>query len=217
MDETAALFKGIDVSVHNGGIHWPAVKTAGKQFVMIRAGLGNGAIDKNFEANIKGALNAGLHVGAYWFSYAYTAELALKEAGYFAAAMKPYKGKAAFPLCFDWESDSERYAKSKGVTPTKPLVVNMAISFLKGLEAEGWYAMNYQNLDFTKIYFDDPKMRDYDIWLANYQDVPAIACGLHQTTDGGTIPEANPDCKFDFNASYKDYPRIIKDKHLNGF
>ena len=46
---------GIDVSCWNGLVDWKAVKAAGIQFAMIRAGLGNdiSQIDSEFRRNIE--------------------------------------------------------------------------------------------------------------------------------------------------------------------
>ena len=73
---------GIDVSYHQGKIDWKAVRQAGIDFAILRAGYGSSAAqkDKCFDANARGALEAGLHIGAYWFSYAVTPEDARLEA-----------------------------------------------------------------------------------------------------------------------------------------
>jgi lysozyme len=58
---------GIDVSSYDGTIKWADVKSAGKQFAIIRVSDGTGYHDPNFAANWKGAKAAGLVVGAYQF------------------------------------------------------------------------------------------------------------------------------------------------------
>ena len=67
---------GIDVSYYQKTIDWKAVKAAGIDFAILRAGFGNTAAqkDKCFDAYAKGALDAGLGVGAYWFSYVATVQ-----------------------------------------------------------------------------------------------------------------------------------------------
>ena len=61
--------KGIDVSRwNNAGIDFKKVKEAGYDFVIIRAVGSNGSTpykDKKFDQFYKGAVDAGLHVGAY--------------------------------------------------------------------------------------------------------------------------------------------------------
>ena len=59
--------KGIDVSYHQGNINWTKVKNDGIKFAIIRAGSGTKE-DSKFKENMKGALDAGIQVGVYWFS-----------------------------------------------------------------------------------------------------------------------------------------------------
>lgn len=59
--------KGIDVSEYQGTIDWTQVKTAGKDFAVIRVSDGTGHLDTKFAANWSGAKNAGVVRGAYQF------------------------------------------------------------------------------------------------------------------------------------------------------
>ena len=68
--------KGIDVSENNGTVDWAAVKAAGVEFAIIRLGYGNRHLDSTFYENINGAIDAGLAVGVYFYSYALTMEQA---------------------------------------------------------------------------------------------------------------------------------------------
>jgi GH25 family lysozyme M1 (1,4-beta-N-acetylmuramidase)/LysM repeat protein len=208
---------GIDVSTHQGHIDWPAVKAAGIDFAIIRAGYGNdiSQADARFVENITGALAAGIHVGAYWFSYAYNALMAKQEAEIFSKVLGPYKGKIVFPVCFDWEYDSDRYAQKHGVTASAALITDMAIAFLEGMEAEGWYAANYLNQDYYKNKFDATRMKPYDVWLADYSGGPAYSCGLQQTGSTGKV--AGISGNVDTDTSFKDYPTIITKGGLNGY
>ena len=84
--------KIIDVSVHQGEIDWKKVKASGVRGAVIRAGYGKGNVDKTFIQNIEGAINAELDfIGVYWFSYAYTKEMALKEAIFCNETIEKYK------------------------------------------------------------------------------------------------------------------------------
>ena len=66
----AKTFRGIDVSAWQGKIDFQKVKQSGIDFVIIRAGYGKVASQKDpyFETNYKNAKAAGLQVGAYWYS-----------------------------------------------------------------------------------------------------------------------------------------------------
>ena len=78
--ELKPIEKGIDVSKWNGDIDWKSVKDAGADYVIIRAGFGSSTVDEKFYQNIKGARDAGLKIGIYWFSYATSVEKAKAEA-----------------------------------------------------------------------------------------------------------------------------------------
>ena len=61
---------GVDVSTYQGTVDWAAVKDAGVDYVIVRAayrGYETGKIvpDDLYEQNIRGAADAGLHVGVY--------------------------------------------------------------------------------------------------------------------------------------------------------
>ena len=49
---------------------------------MLRAGYGQGNVDPKFGRNASECERLGIPFGIYWFSYAYTPEMAAKEALY---------------------------------------------------------------------------------------------------------------------------------------
>lgn len=59
---------GIDVSHHNGYIHWGKVKHAGIKFVYIKATEGNSFRDPRFTHNYNGSRRHGILRGAYHFA-----------------------------------------------------------------------------------------------------------------------------------------------------
>lgn len=122
------MLKGIDVSKHNGTIDWPKVKAAGIDFVIIRAGYGKVATQKDskFEENYLNAKKAGLHVGAYWYSYAKDEDEALEEAKLFSDTIK-YK-QFDMPVFLDIEEDC---SKSKASQIIK--------AFGEYMEKQGYY------------------------------------------------------------------------------
>lgn len=97
--------KGIDVSKWQGDIDFNKVKASGIDFAIIRAGYSIGGKDEWFEENYRKAKAAGLHVGAYWYSYASSAGDAVKEAQSFATVLS---GKHFdYPVYFDIEEKSQ--------------------------------------------------------------------------------------------------------------
>ena len=61
---------GVDVSVYQGEVDWPALAAQGVDFAFIKATEGSSLQDVRFAANWAGAQAAGVRVGAYhFFSY----------------------------------------------------------------------------------------------------------------------------------------------------
>lgn len=207
--------KGIDVSEHQGVIDWHKVKESGINFVMIRAGYGKNNIDKQFVNNIETCNRLGIPCGVYWFSYAYTDEMAKNEAEYCLSAIKPYK--VEFPVVFDFEYDSVNYATKKGVTVSQTLASNLVKAFCKTVENAGYYAMNYANQDYLNRYFAGEAKTDYDLWLAEWPKNPNFenppTCGIWQYTSAGKVDGIKGNV--DMNITYNDYSEIIKNAGLN--
>lgn len=162
------LFKGFDVSKHNGKINWDKINKNEVQFVIIRAGFGVSTVDSQFKSNIEGAIKAGVHIGVYWFSYAGTTVQAKTEADFCLKTIAPYKKYIDFPVWFDWEYDSYNYVvKQYKITPTMKLVSDMAIIFLDTIKSNGYKVGNYSNPDYLGRFFDDKVKNRYDTWLAH--------------------------------------------------
>lgn len=210
--------KGIDVSHYNGDIDWNQVANSGVTFAMIHAGYGESLenIDPTFRQNVEGALAAGVNVGLYWFSYAYTVDMAKVEAQLLMEAAAPYKGRITYPLSFDWEYASDTYAQQQGVNPSNELITDMAIAFMTELEQSGWYAMNYSNLDYYYNKFQMERLANFDLWLADYNGPTGISCGIQQTGDAAQVAGI-ASTSTDSDIAYKDYPTIIKNAGLNGY
>lgn len=179
------MVKLIDVSVHQGNIDFKKVKAAGIAGVIIRAGYGQNNIDKKFKINIKNALAAGLKVGIYWFSYAYTIEMARKEADYCLKAIKGYD--VTLPVFFDWEYDSMAYAQKHGVKCTKDLITSMGVAFLQEIKAAGYKAGYYENPDYLKNHVDQSKFKGFYFWLAHYTSKRSLICDIWQYSDKGKV------------------------------
>lgn len=209
--------KGIDVSKYQELIYWEKVKATGIDFAIIRAGMGKyiTQIDPRFEQNAFGALGAGLHVGAYWFSYATTPDEAKEEARLCADTIAPYKGKFDFPVYFDYEYDSERYSEERGVTPTRELREALAQAFCEEIESHGWRAGVYTNNDYLKNRWRLDVLKQWEIWLADYTSGPDVTCGMQQTSSTGSVNGISGNV--DMNTAFVDYPALIRNEGWNGF
>ena len=208
--------KFIDVSQHQETIDWARVK-GNVDGVIIRAGYGKGNIDKKFHENASECNKRGIPCGAYWFSYAYTPEMARLEAVQLLQAVRQHRME--LPLAFDWEYDSRKFAVRHSVTPTAELVREMTNAFCEEIEKAKYYCMLYTNVDFINQYFGELAGGRYDLWLASWPkgsfdtSKPPRKCGIWQY--GGTaVPGINGDV--DSNEAYHDYAAMIANLKLNG-
>ncbi len=164
---------GIDVSSHQGTIDWQTVAGEGIRFAMVRLGYrgwGNGEMlpDENALVNLQGAADAGLQVGAYFYSQAINVEEARQEAQYVLDILEGRQ--LSMPVVFDWEIFNENgrtaYVDSQTVN-------ECAIAFCEIIEAAGYEPMVYFNLDVARRLLDLPllQQKGYGFWLALYSDM----------------------------------------------
>lgn len=204
--------KGIDVSKYQGDIDFYKLKNSDVKFVIIRAGWGQNNIDGKFKRNIEECNRYNIPCGVYWFSYALNPAQAKAEAKACLTAIAPYK--LSYPVCFDFEYDSVTYSVKKGVNVTKESASAIAKAFLSEIEAAGYWATNYTNLDFSKRYFDNYVMTKYDVWAARYTTVAkdiAVNAGLWQYSSKGSVPGIKGNV--DMDIAHKDYPALIAAKN----
>lgn len=180
--------KIIDVSVHQGNINWKKVKAAEVNGVIIRAGYGKGNVDGKFKVNIEGAIASGIkYIGVYWFSYAYTLDMARREAQFCNDIVAPYKKYLNLGVYFDWEYDSMNYAKKNGITPNKSLITDMNLYFCRKITDLGYKAGYYLNRDYSRNYIDDTKLKSYRRWYAWYNESQPTDCYVWQFTSSGRV------------------------------
>lgn len=205
------MINGIDVSHHQGEIDWKQVKNAGIEFAIIRTGYGKinpNQVDKKFKQNIDGAKSAGIKVGVYHYSYASSPLDASKEAAFCLDIIKGYE--LEYPVAYDIEDAS--IAKF-----TKRQKTDMVKSFCDKIEMSGYYSMVYCNANWINNHlYAEEILHLYDLWLAHYGvPEPSKHCGIWQKSSTGTVSGIKGNV--DLNVAYKDYPRIIKNKGLNGY
>lgn len=170
---------GIDVSENNGEIDWDSVLDAGVEFAIIRAGWGQGHEDEMFVCNADNALEHGLKIGGYWFSYALNEEEAYQEGRYCRDIIDSWGGIMTLPIFYDQESSSWR--DNNGWDPA--CATAQCDEFADGLSLNtGVYA----NLDWfiNKLDYDYLFSKyNGNIWLAEYGDECNLPCGIWQFTD----------------------------------
>lgn len=160
--------KGIDVSENNGVVDWQAVKDAGIEFAIIRIGYGKFNLDSRFVENVNGALDAGLKVGVYHYSYALSEDMAGVEARFVADTIFDcgLENSLEMGVWFDME-DADGYKERHGITDRQELT-NMCSVFINRMREEGFdYVGLYANYDWlTNVLYMD--QLDVAVWIAQY-------------------------------------------------
>ncbi len=203
------MTKGIDVSSWQENIDFKKVKKSGIKFVVIRAGFGTRTDpDKYFERNYNGARDAGLHVGAYWYSYAKSGAEALDEA---RACRGIIAGKKFdFPIFYDLEEHSQFV---RGVD----FCSNLVRTFCHDLEENDYFAGLYTSRYPLQHYISRDVASRYAVWVAEYN--PTLNYrgnyGMWQYSSAGKVNGI--DGAVDLDYCYVDYPKIIKSAGLNGY
>jgi len=181
---------GVDVSFWQGYIDWQQVKEAGVEFAMIRAawrGSEEGvlATDDYVHTNYTGATNAGIKVGAYFFSQAISVEEAVEEANYLLDIIKDWN--VEMPVVFDWEfvSIDSRTGKMDADTLTE-----CAKAFCDTVAAAGYEPMIYFGADHSFNGINLEELTDYKFWLAQYNTVLnyPYKIDMWQYTETGSVP-----------------------------
>lgn len=197
--------KVYDLSVHNGMVDWDKLKEDGVDFVMLRAGYGKNNIDERFYDNATACVRLGIPFGIYWFSYAYTADMAEQEAEYAIAAVSKYLLRC--PISYDLEYDTVRYASTKGVAIDKSLATQMVDAFCSRVERAGFEAWNYANKDYLQRMFDNTLLNKYPLWFARYNDIPGRSgMVMWQRTSSGSVNGISG--RVDMNFAYRELESI---------
>ena len=208
------VYKGPDISTHNGNVDVKRIRDAGYKRIGIRAGYGKNNTDQKFSQNALACVNLGVPVLLYWFSYAYNVDMAVKEAEYVVNHAKKYWDKC--PIAFDLEYDTVRYARTKGVNIDKGMATKMAVAFLRKVKELGYIPVLYTNQDYLKNYFDIDKITiqvgKVYLWYAKYANAISTAekkqADVWQFTSKGRIPGANGN--IDINEFYTDFETVAK-------
>ena len=216
---------GIDLSHHNEGINFDALKNEGVKFAILRAGYtgyGDGvskAKDSQFENFYNQCKQRGIGVGAYWFSCANTYDKGVSEANYMYENC--LKGKQFdYPIYIDVEDDTggKKWLRNAG----KEKITDGIIGFCERMEQLGYYAGIYANLDWFNNWINQNRVANYDKWLAAWsKNKPNTYLADRMWQFGGeTNYQRSPILagqNVDQNYCYYDYPKIIAENGLNGY
>ncbi len=244
VDNQTILAKGVDVSMWqhkkdaDGNylpLNWNAIRDAGFEFAILKAGstqrtnetngeqLSLGGMDPVFEMNYQAAKTAGLELGVYFYTYATTVEQVEQDARMLLTWLE---GKQLeYPVYFDLEDPALADLGADTLT-------DFCVTFLTILQENGYYGALYSNHDWmTNRLHSDVLTSAFDIWYARYPSNNFVTptgsftwnsatygaqLGMWQYTCFGVI-DGIEDIQFDFNYAYRDYPSIIKMFGYNGY
>ena len=243
---TAVLAKGLDVSKYNHKkdadgnylpLDWVAIKNAGFDYVILKIGSTPradgtvGGLEPTFETDYAAAKAAGLDVGIYFFTYATTVEQNVADADLVAEWLS---GKALeYPVYYDIENhsfDDDPIDSINPVLPDRKTLTDFCVAFISRMQEKGFYCGLYCNRDWLENKLDTEKcLALFDIWYARFRDISnpytptdiftwtyGEQLGMWQYASTGTI-DGFPGVNFDFNYTYKDFPAIMEQFHLNGY
>ncbi len=163
---------GIDVSFYNGNINWNAVRNAGIDFVIIRAGFrgwGSASMyqDTCFRQNLLGAKEAGLKVGVYFYSTAVNRVEAVEE----ASLVLDWLGGTSLdcPVYIDMEYSGD-YPNGRQDRLSPAVRVEVARAFCETVRNSGYTPGVYATQSYFKTELDYNSVAEYSIWLASFTE-----------------------------------------------
>lgn len=203
---TVTSHKGIDVSKYQGKINWNAVRDEGIEYAFIRLGLrgyesGKLVLDEFYDANMKGANEAGVGAGVYFFTQAVTVEEAQEEAAFVIEHLAGYD--VTCPVVFDVERISGGKGRADQITKEERTAITIA--FCEAVKAAGYTPMIYGNvICFTQL-LDMTRLNDYEKWYAFYDDYMYMPYDVScwQYTEKGRVDGISNNV--DLNISFKTW------------
>lgn len=173
----------IDVSYVQKSVSWEKVKAAGISGAIIRCGFrGAGSAklteDDMFQKHMKGARDAGVPIGIYFFTAAVSAAEGKAEAQYAIKLYKKFGYPLSFPIAIDTEDvfwyEKDKNGKKKkckgransGVL-SKAKRTEAIKAFCEEIKKQGYEPMIYASLSWFENQLDMSKL-PYKVWVAQY-------------------------------------------------
>lgn len=197
------MTKIIDISHYQKSVDFPRAKAAGIGGVIVKATEGVNYTDPAFTSHIKGAIAAGLPVGAYHLIRATPID---QQARDFLAAIKPYKVSM---LAIDVENPS---ATSDEISRLgKAEITRRVIALAQLIKVAGYKQIYvYASKSWLDNYLDVAALKSagLKIWLAWYSNATpdntdrSGICDMWQYCSDGAV--AGIDGRVDINVCYTD-------------
>ena len=188
--QNVTSYPGVDVSAHQGQIDWQAVKKSGIEFAIIRLGYrgyGSGKLveDEYAKKNLQAAKEAGLKIGAYFFSQALDIKETDEEIQFILNMLADVN--LDMPIVLDWEIPVED-ARTKDMDART--LTDIQLHFCGQMKKMGFQPMVYFNWHQSEKLYYLSELEDYPFWLALYQDRMTYPWKVEmwQWTSSGKVP-----------------------------
>jgi GH25 family lysozyme M1 (1,4-beta-N-acetylmuramidase) len=166
-------FNGFDISAIQGVPNWTAIKSSGATFVVLRCGIGNDSIDKNYAHNVAAAKSAGLSTACYHFVYPLPPATGKPSRDPVAQAQYHFNASLGEVMVCDLEWPLPKDWATWGCSASQ--IKTWAQAYLTEYERlSGRKPMIYTYPDFCANVKFTSDFTQYPLWIASYESTPAI-------------------------------------------
>ena len=198
---SGSAVKCLDISTWQGYVNFNKVKSAGYNYVILRAGFGreNSQKDNTFERNYANAKASGLKVGVYWFSYSTSPSDAYREAN---ACLYCLNGKQLdMPVYYDLEYQPAMSMSNSNYT-------QMALNFCSAIKKAGYKSGVYSSASVYGYLLNRQTLinNGVSIWNAQWSSYCSVPCDIWQYSEKGQVNgiSASVDMNYIYNLNVVD-------------
>lgn len=179
---SGSAVKCLDISTWQGYVDFNKVKSAGYNYVILRAGFGReySQKDNTFERNYSNAKAAGIKVGVYWFSYSTSPSDAYREAN---ACLYCLNGKRLdMPVYYDLEYQPAMSMSNSNYT-------QMALNFCSTIKKAGYKSGVYSSASVYGYLLNRQTLinNGVSIWNAQWSSYCSVPCDIWQYSEKGQV------------------------------
>lgn len=179
---SGSAVKCLDISTWQGYVDFNKVKSAGYNYVILRAGFGReySQKDNTFERNYANAKAAGIKVGVYWFSYSTSPSDAYREAN---ACLYCLNGKQLdMPVYYDLEYQPAMSMSNSNYT-------QMALNFCSAIKKAGYKSGVYSSASVYGYLLNRQTLinNGVSIWNAQWSSYCSVPCDIWQYSEKGQV------------------------------
>ena len=179
---SGSAVKCLDISTWQGYVDFNKVKSAGYNYVILRASFGReySQKDNTFEQNYANAKAAGIKVGVYWFSYSTSPSDAYREAN---ACLYCLNGKRLdMPVYYDLEYQPAMSMSNSNYT-------QMALNFCSTIKKAGYKSGVYSSASVYGYLLNRQTLinNGVSIWNAQWSSYCSVPCDIWQYSEKGQV------------------------------